>query len=332
MAGLEAGADVAALDAANAAAGADPAAAAKLSFTELREIILAGAGAGEAASTPAFAKKTRGGRSGGGDSKTQEDAQEAGALALKRAAEGSGKKGHYNWEGVDYTKKKAEADKSEIADAWVESVGQKRRERIATVEYVDAGAGRGMQAVSRISIREAREAEDRERRAAAAREAARLPIHDLRRGTRLSAMRTRRRREGVPETAAAVFGAGGGGGAAAVPQLPARHVAGVRAARHQAAWAGSARSTTARAATAPPARRAGSCSGAGCPTAFCAECNGETPFEAVEANAEWEALGFYLPKSFEYVRCGNCGLAKGEEEAKETPAKGGSAAKKQRRR
>ena len=45
----------------------------------------------------------------------------------------------------------------------------------------------------------------------------------------------RRRREGVPETAAAVFGAGGGGGAAAVPQLPARHVAGVRAARHQAA-------------------------------------------------------------------------------------------------
>ena len=40
---------------------------------------------------------TGGGRSGGGDSKTQEGAQEAGALALKRAAEGSGKKGHYNW-------------------------------------------------------------------------------------------------------------------------------------------------------------------------------------------------------------------------------------------
>jgi len=70
----------------------------------------------------------------------------------------------------------------------------------------------------------------------------------------------------------------------------------------------------------------------GCPTAFCAECNGETPFDAVEANAEWEALGFYLPKSFEYVRCGDC-LAKGEEEAKETPAKGGGgSAKKQRRR
>ena len=34
----------------------------------------------------------------------------------ERAAEGSGKKGHYNWEGVDYTKKKAEADKREIAE------------------------------------------------------------------------------------------------------------------------------------------------------------------------------------------------------------------------
>ena len=74
-----------------------------------------------------------------------------------------------------------------------------------------------------------------------------------------------------------------------------------------------------------------------CPTAFCAECNGETPFDAVESNAEWEALGFYLPKSFEYVRCGDC-CAKNEKEkqAAEEPAKGGSAkagpAKKQRRR
>ena len=47
LAGLEAGADVAALDAANAASGSDPAAAAKLSFGELKEIILAGKGAAE---------------------------------------------------------------------------------------------------------------------------------------------------------------------------------------------------------------------------------------------------------------------------------------------
>ena len=75
-----------------------------------------------------------------------------------------------------------------------------------------------------------------------------------------------------------------------------------------------------------------------CPTAFCAECNGETPFDAVESNAEWEALGFYLPKSFEYVRCGDC-CAKNEREKEaagkaktaEEPVKGGSA-KKQRRR
>ena len=47
-----------------------------------------------------------------------------------------------------------------------------------------------------------------------------------------------------------------------------------------------------------------------CPTAFCAECNGETPFDAVESNPEWEELGFFLPKSFEYVRCGDCCVAK----------------------
>jgi SWI/SNF-related matrix-associated actin-dependent regulator of chromatin subfamily A member 5 len=80
-----------------------------------------------------------------------------------------------------------------------------------------------------------------------------------------------------------------------------------------------------------------------CPTAFCAECNGETPFDAVEANAEWESLGFYLPKSFEYVRCGDC-CAKREEEAGKTKGPkgdggaeeqtkgGGGSAKKQRRR
>ena len=330
LAGLEAGADVAALDAANAAAGADPAAAAKLSFTELREIILAGAGAGEAASTPAFAKKTRGGRSGGGDSKTQEDAQEAGALALKRAAEGSGKKGHYNWEGVDYTKKKAEADKREIADVWVESVGQKRRERIATVEYVDAGAGLGMQAVSRISIREAREAEDRERRAAAAREPRASSPPTARRGTRLSAA-----------SAAATKGCLKPPPPFLAPEVAAERLRCRNCPRVMSL--GCARLVTRpRMGWQCPQHHCKSCNRTaseagglmfrcvGCPTAFCAECNGETPFEAVEANAEWEALGFYLPKSFEYVRCGNC-LAKGEEEAKETPAKGGSA-KKQRRR
>ena len=47
-----------------------------------------------------------------------------------------------------------------------------------------------------------------------------------------------------------------------------------------------------------------------CPTAFCAECNGETLFDAVEGNPEWEALGFYLPKSFEYVRCNDCVIEK----------------------
>ena len=170
LAGLEAGADVAALDAANAASGSDPAAAAKLSFGELKEIILAGKGAAE--QLPTVDKKKTRARSSGAD------AQAEGAAALARAAEGSGKKGHYNWEGVDYTKKKAEAEKREIADVWVETVGSKRRERVATVEYVDAGAGLGMQAVSRASILEAKEAEDRERRAAAARDAARLKAAD----------------------------------------------------------------------------------------------------------------------------------------------------------
>ena len=291
------------------------------------------------ASTPAFAKKTRGGRSGGGDSKTQEDAQEAGALALKRAAEGSGKKGHYNWEGVDYTKKKAEADKREIADVWVESVGEKRRERISTVEYVDAGAGLGMQAVSRISIREAREAEDRERRAAAAREAARLKSAD---------------RAARHETRCCECGGDDDTGCLKPPPpFLAKEVAAERLRCRNCPRVMSL--GCARLVTRPrmgwqcPQHHCKSCnrtaSEAGglmfrcvqCPTAFCAECNGETPFDAVESNAEWEALGFYLPKSFEYVRCGDC-CAKNEKEkqAAEEPAKGGSAkagsAKKQRRR
>ena len=342
LAGLEAGADVAALDAANAAAGADPAAAAKLSFTELREIILAGAGAAAepAAATPAAGKKTRGGRSGsGGDLKTP-GAQEAGAAALKRAAEGSGKKGHYNWEGVDYTKSKAAADKRDIADVWVESVGEKRRERISTVEYVDAGAGLGMQAVSRISIREAREAEDRERRAAAAREAARLKSAD-----RASRHETRCCECGGDEKTGCLK---------PPPPFLAKEVAAERLRCRNCPRVMSL--GCARLVTRPrmgwqcPQHHCKSCnrtaSEAGglmfrcvqCPTAFCAECNGETPFDAVESNAEWEALGFYLPKSFEYVRCGDC-CAKNEKEKEaagkaktaEEPVKGGSA-KKQRRR
>ena len=38
-----------------------------------------------------------------------------------------------------------------------------------------------------------------------------------------------------------------------------------------------------------------------CPTAFCAECNGETPFDAVEGNPEWEALAV-LPAEVVRVR------------------------------
>ena len=64
LAGLEAGADVAALDAANAASSADPAAAAKLSFGELREIILAGKGAADQPPPPEK-KKLRGRNSTG---------------------------------------------------------------------------------------------------------------------------------------------------------------------------------------------------------------------------------------------------------------------------
>jgi len=54
-----------------------------------------------------------------------------------------------------------------------------------------------------------------------------------------------------------------------------------------------------------------------CPIAFCAECNGEAPFDAVESNPEWEDMGFYLPKSFEYVRCTDCYKVRLEREAEE---------------
>jgi SWI/SNF-related matrix-associated actin-dependent regulator of chromatin subfamily A member 5 len=226
----------------------------------------------------------------------------------------------------------------------VESVGAKRRERISTVEYVDAGAGLGMQAVSRISIREAREAEDRERRAAAAREAARLKSAD---------------RAARHETTCCECGGDEGGCLKPPPPFLAPEIAAERLRCRNCPRVMSL--GCARLVTRPrmgwqcPQHHCKSCnrtaSEAGglmfrcvsCPTAFCAECNGETPFDAVEANAEWESLGFYLPKSFEYVKCGDC-CAKSEEEAGKTKGPkgdggaeeqtkgGGGSAKKQRRR
>ena len=335
LAGLEAGADVEALDAANAASGADPAAAAKLSFTELREILFAGAGAAVESKTPAVEKKTRARVGGAGDSTASNapgGAQAAGVAALKLAAEGSGKKGPYNWEGVDYAKNKALAEKRDIADVWVSSVGNKRRERISTVEYVDAGAGLGMQAVSRISIREAREAEDRERRAASAREAARLKSAD---------------RAARHESKCCECGGDERGCVKPPPPFLAPDIAAERLRCRNCPRVMSL--GCARLVTRPrmgwqcPQHHCKSCnrtaSEAGglmfrcvqCPTAFCAECNGETPFDAVEGNVEWEALGFYLPKSFEYVRCGEC-CAKNETAVPEAKvATGGSAAKRRKR-
>jgi SWI/SNF-related matrix-associated actin-dependent regulator of chromatin subfamily A member 5 len=328
LAGLEAGADIEALDAANAAAGTDPAASAKLSFTELREIIMAGAGAVADAKTPgATDKKTRGGGGSSSDFKTpgsgKGGAQEEGVAALQRAAAGSGKKGHYNWEGHDYQKSKADADKRDIADVWVSSVGTKRRERISTVEYIDAGAGLGMQAVSRISIREAKEAEDRERRAAAAREEARAKSAD---------------RASRHETNCCECGGDEAGCLKPPPPFLAPEIAAERLRCRNCPRVMSL--GCARLVTRPrmgwqcPQHHCKSCnrtaSEAGglmfrcvqCPTAFCAECNGETPFDAVEGNIPWEQLGFYLPKSFEYVMCGECcstNEAKAKAAAIETP-------------
>jgi SWI/SNF-related matrix-associated actin-dependent regulator of chromatin subfamily A member 5 len=325
---LEAGADIEALDAANAAAGTDPAASAKLSFTELREIIMAGAGAVADAKTPgATDKKTRGGGGSSSDFKTpgsgKGGAQEEGVAALQRAAAGSGKKGHYNWEGHDYQKSKADADKRDIADVWVSSVGTKRRERISTVEYIDAGAGLGMQAVSRISIREAKEAEDRERRAAAAREEARAKSAD---------------RASRHETNCCECGGDEAGCLKPPPPFLAPEIAAERLRCRNCPRVMSL--GCARLVTRPrmgwqcPQHHCKSCnrtaSEAGglmfrcvqCPTAFCAECNGETPFDAVEGNIPWEQLGFYLPKSFEYVMCGECcstNEAKAKAAAIETP-------------
>ena len=336
LAGLEAGADVAALDAANAASSADPAAAAKLSFGELREIILAGAGAADQPPPPEK-KKLRGRNSTGNLSSaslgngTPGGAQAEGAAALAKAAEGSGKKGHYTWEGMDYSKKKAESDKKEIADLWVSQLEGKRRERVATVEYVDAGEGLGMQAVSRVSLREAKEAEDRERRAAAARDQARLRAAD---------------RASRHETRCCECGGGESGCVKPPPPFLAPDVAAERLRCRNCPRTMSF--GCARLVTRPkmgwqcPQHHCKSCnrtaSEAGglmfrcvdCPTAFCAECNGETPFDAVESNPEWEALGFFLPKSFEYVRCGDCMVAKQELEKEEAKKNEEAKAKKEK--
>ena len=62
---------------------------------------------------------------------------------------------------MDYTTSAAKGNKKDIADLWVEELGGGSRQRVSTVEMVDAGFGLGMQAVSRASLQEAREAEDR---------------------------------------------------------------------------------------------------------------------------------------------------------------------------
>ena len=326
LAGLEAGADVKALDAANAASAQDPAAAAKLSFTELREIILAGAHAADApaafndSKADANAKK----KTRGGDPKTpagkggKKDAQTEGAEALARAAASSGKaQGHMTWEGRDYKHQANAASKKEIADLWVESIGTKKRERVQTIEYVDAGAGLGMQAVSRASIMEAREAEDRERRAAAAREAARSKATE---------------RAAKHETKCC----GCDGEGVCVKPPPAFLAPDVAAERLRCRNCPRVMSMgCARLVVKPrmgwqcPQHHCKSCnrtaSEAGglmfrcvdCPSAFCAECNGDTPFDAVEGHPEWESMGFYLPKSFEYVRCNECVVSKSEREEAE---------------
>ena len=84
LAGLEAGADVEALDAAAAAAGEDPAAAAKLSFAELREIIMSGANAADLPGPPER-KTTRSSKTPAKTpAKSTVDAQADGAAALAR--------------------------------------------------------------------------------------------------------------------------------------------------------------------------------------------------------------------------------------------------------
>ena len=52
---------------------------------------------------------------------------------------------------MDYTSSAAKSNKKDIADLWVEQLGDARRNRVSTVEMVDAGFGLGMQAVSRAN-------------------------------------------------------------------------------------------------------------------------------------------------------------------------------------
>ena len=312
LAGLEAGADVEALDAAAAAAGQDPATAAKLSFAELREIIISGANAAELPGPPER-KATRSSKTPSKTpAKSTEDAQAEGAAALARAAQSTGKKGHYQWEGMDYTTSAAKGNKKDIADLWVEELGGGRRNRVSTVEMVDAGFGLGMQAVSRASLQEAREAEDRERRAASAREHARLRAADRASRHETICCECKGDEENGCNKPAPAFLA---------PDVAAERLRCRNCPRTMSL--GCARLVTRpRMGWQCPQHHCKSCnrtaSEAGgllfrcvdCPIAFCAECNGETPFDAVEGNPEWEALGFYLPKSFEYVRCNDCVVEK----------------------
>ena len=168
LAGLEAGADVEALDAAAAAAGEDPAAAAKLSFAELREIIMAGANAADLPGPPER-KTTRSSKTPAKTpAKSTEDAQAEGAAALARAAQSTGKKGHYQWEGMDYTSSAAKSNKNTLPIPGGSS--RHAPNRVSTVKWsTPDSASVCRPCPGRAS---AREAEDRERRAAAARESA----------------------------------------------------------------------------------------------------------------------------------------------------------------
>ena len=213
---------------------------------------------------------------------------------------------------MDYTTSAAKGNKKDIADLWVEELGGGSRQRVSTVEMVDAGFGLGMQAVSRASLQEAREAEDRERRAASAREHARLRAADRASRHETICCECKGDEENGCNKPAPAFLA---------PDVAAERLRCRNCPRTMSL--GCARLVTRpRMGWQCPQHHCKSCnrtaSEAGgllfrcvdCPIAFCAECNGETPFDAVEGNPEWEALGFYLPKSFEYVRCNDCVVEK----------------------
>jgi hypothetical protein len=65
---------------------------------------------------------------------------------LKRIAFNFNLRRYNKWEGTDYAARKAANDKRDIADYWVSQLGDKRRERVSTVEMIDGGAGLGLQA------------------------------------------------------------------------------------------------------------------------------------------------------------------------------------------